>query len=600
MKKSIFTSMALCVLLVFTTEAEVPQLINYQGVLSDSAGASLDGTFDITFKLYSQPVSGTEFWTETHSGAAVNDGLFAVILGSVTPFGAAKSTSHEIWLGITIGTDPELSPRSQLISVPFAFNADRADTAEYAQNANSSVHSDSSFFADDAGQAIYADTSDYAGNSLRADTAEVAKSATNNSIGSAQLIDNNVTSQDIEDSTILGVDIAKNTIRGTHLQLGAVNSEKIADGSILEADLSFDPATQPELNTHQSNSSAHHTKTTDASELTSGTVDDARLSSNVPLENTTNTFSNTNTYNGTLEIGDSTFRADNTGINIGNSNSPADSALLQVQRRHNTTNRRAGIYVVTGNDDIGHVYGVRTRIVTEGGAHGMQSIVFSNGNSRFGVQGFSIASGSNNNLGTNYGVLGEASSGAVAYGIYGTASSATTNWAGYFAGDVHATGTLSKGGGSFRIDHPLDPENKYLQHSFVESPDMMNVYNGNIVTDADGFATVTLPDYFEILNKDFRYQLTVIGEFAQAIVAEKVSGNWFVIRTSVPNVEVSWQVTGIRKDKWAEANRIQVEMDKPEIEKGYYMHYKEWNQPVEKAIDREALLNSQKLLDENN
>ena len=78
MKKSIVTSMALCVLLVFTTEAEVPQLINYQGVLSDSAGAPLDGTFDITFKLYSQPVAGTEFWPETHSGAAVHAGLFAV------------------------------------------------------------------------------------------------------------------------------------------------------------------------------------------------------------------------------------------------------------------------------------------------------------------------------------------------------------------------------------------------------------------------------------------------------------------------------------------------------------------------------------------
>ena len=172
--------------------------------------------------------------------------------------------------------------------------------------------------------------------------------------------------------------------------------------------------------------------------------------------------------------------------------------------------------------------------------------------------------------------------------------------AGYFSGNVNVTGTLSKGGGSFRIDHPLDPENKYLQHSFVESPDMMNVYNGNIVTDADGYATVTLPDYFEILNKDFRYQLTVSGEFAQAIVAEKVTGNWFIIQTDIPNVEVSWQVTGIRKDKWAEANRIQVEMDKPEIEKGYYMHYKEWNQPVEKAIDRKALMDAQDIRETRN
>ena len=134
--------------------------------------------------------------------------------------------------------------------------------------------------------------------------------------------------------------------------------------------------------------------------------------------------------------------------------------------------------------------------------------------------------------------------------------------AGLFMGDVEVIGTLVKSAGSFRIDHPLDPENKYLSHSFVESPDMMNIYNGNITTDANGYATVTLPKYFEALNRDFRYQLTVVGEFAQAIVAEKVRDNTFKVRTNKPNVEVSWQVTGVRKDKFAEENRIQVESEK--------------------------------------
>src|SRR5262249_19043693 len=97
---------------------------------------------------------------------------------------------------------------------------------------------------------------------------------------------------------------------------------------------------------------------------------------------------------------------------------------------------------------------------------------------------------------------------------------ATNGLAGKFDGDVLVTGTLSKGAGTFKIDHPLDPENKYLYHSFVESPDMMNIYNGNLTTDENGDAVVALPDYFEALNKDFRYQLTVIGQFAQAVVAE--------------------------------------------------------------------------------
>jgi len=113
---------------------------------------------------------------------------------------------------------------------------------------------------------------------------------------------------------------------------------------------------------------------------------------------------------------------------------------------------------------------------------------------------------------------------------------------------------------------------------------MMNVYNGNVTTDAQGEAVVTLPEYFEALNRDFRYQLTVIGQFAQAIIAEKIQGNQFVIRTDLPNVEVSWQVTGIRQDAWAEEHRIVVEEDKPISEQGFYLHPKLFGQPQERSL----------------
>jgi hypothetical protein len=155
---------------------------------------------------------------------------------------------------------------------------------------------------------------------------------------------------------------------------------------------------------------------------------------------------------------------------------------------------------------------------------------------------------------------------------------------GFYAGNLNVTGKLTKGSGSFKIDHPLDPANKYLSHSFVESPDMMNVYNGNITTDRHGLATVSLPDYFEALNGDFRYQLTVIGQFAQAIVARKISANRFVIRTSKPNVEVSWQVTGIRHDAYANVYRIPVEEGKTAREQGYYLHPEVFGQPESKGI----------------
>ncbi len=130
-------------------------------------------------------------------------------------------------------------------------------------------------------------------------------------------------------------------------------------------------------------------------------------------------------------------------------------------------------------------------------------------------------------------------------------------------GNLLVTGNLNvQGTKNFRIDHPLDPEHRYLYHSCVESPDMMNVYNGNITTDSSGFATVNLPGYFEALNIDYRYQLTVIGQFAQAIVKEKIAENHFVIQTDLPHVEVSWQVTGIRNDPIARQNRTQVEVAK--------------------------------------
>jgi hypothetical protein len=161
---------------------------------------------------------------------------------------------------------------------------------------------------------------------------------------------------------------------------------------------------------------------------------------------------------------------------------------------------------------------------------------------------------------------------------------ATDGLAGSFMGDVSVTGNLSKGGGSFKIDHPLDPENKYLYHSFVESPDMMNIYNGTVTTDQNGEAVVEMPAYFEALNRDFRYQLTVIGQFAQAIVGQKIKGNHFRIMTSAPNVEVSWQVTGVRQDAFANQNRIEVEVEKAENERGFYLHPEAFHQPAEKNV----------------
>jgi hypothetical protein len=163
------------------------------------------------------------------------------------------------------------------------------------------------------------------------------------------------------------------------------------------------------------------------------------------------------------------------------------------------------------------------------------------------------------------------------YGVYGQAPAG--GFAGYFSGDVNVTGTLTKGAGAFRIDNPLDPAHKYLQHSFVESPDMMDVYNGNVTTNAKGFATVRLPAYFQALNRSFRYQLTSLSGLEEVAVARKIHDNRFVIQSQRPHAEVSWQVTGIRHDAYANAHRISVVLEKTAREQGRYLHPELYGKP---------------------
>ncbi len=199
-----------------------------------------------------------------------------------------------------------------------------------------------------------------------------------------------------------------------------------------------------------------------------------------------------------------------------------------------------------------------------------------------GVEGFSFSGIGVQGEGRNGGVRGlSRSTNSNAGGIIGENPN---GFAGVFLGKVRVTGFLSKAGGGFEIDHPLDPGNKCLSHSFVESPDMLNVYSGNVTTDGNGEAHVTLPGYFEALNEDFRYQLTVMGQFAQAIVGQEIKNNHFTIKSDRARVKVSWQVTGVRKDRWAVANRITVEEEKAAKDKGRYLHPDLWGQSGETAM----------------
>ncbi len=181
-----------------------------------------------------------------------------------------------------------------------------------------------------------------------------------------------------------------------------------------------------------------------------------------------------------------------------------------------------------------------------------------------GVHG--LASNSSNS-GTNYGVLGETLSQSTGFGVYSL-------------GRMGATGTKS-----FQIDHPLDPENYFLNHFCVEAPDPMNAYSGVVTLDANGEAWVQLPDYFEAINRDPRYTLTPIGASMPNLhVAVEIQGNRFKIAGGVPGKKVSWRVEAIRNDLWVQRYGYQTEQIKPEEYRGKYIIPELYGQPIERGI----------------
>jgi hypothetical protein len=358
---------------------------------------------------------------------------------------------------------------------------------------------------------------------------------------------------------------------------------------------------------------------------TSGNVTLNLNTANIPLLAANNTFTGNQTVNGNLSV-TTTAPTAYPSITANDTSSTGAGGVAS-----NSTNGAAvsatstNSFGVFANSTSG--YGVYSLGII--GVEGLGVVGVEGNGGNYGVQGFGAIGvyGNTNSTNDGIGVEGEGYYGlfsnsstfgvyatAIDYGVYATGaidgvlgesgsstgsgggfSNSTTGdalftynqsggYAAFFDGNVDVDGKLSKAGGSFKIDHPLDPENKYLYHSFVESPDMMNIYNGNVMTDAEGNAVVTLPEWFETLNRDFRYQLTVIGQFAQAIVGNEVQNHQFSIRTNVPNVKVSWQVTGIRQDPWANANRILVEEEKEANLKGFYLHPELYGVPAERGI----------------
>jgi len=255
-----------------------------------------------------------------------------------------------------------------------------------------------------------------------------------------------------------------------------------------------------------------------------------------------------------------------------------------------------GVYGRSGGGPGGGA-GVRGLAESDAGT-GIFGTASSAGGTTYGVQGHTASTGGRGVYGlttaasgANYSVFGQnaspdgravygfnsAASGN-AFGVYGRSPNSAAGWSVWAEGRFGASGTKS-----FVIDHPQDPANKHVVHFCAEGPQPYNVYSGAVTLGEDGSAVVALPDYFESINKDVRYQLTAVGAPAPMLhIASRVKDNRFAIAGGTAGLEVSWTVTGTRNDAWVRAHPMGDVTDKLPEHRGTYLHPELFGQPTSK------------------
>jgi Collagen triple helix repeat (20 copies) len=241
-----------------------------------------------------------------------------------------------------------------------------------------------------------------------------------------------------------------------------------------------------------------------------------------------------------------------------------------------------GIGAVVGRHDGPGAYGVRGFITDPAGGFGVFGQAGISGGTGTGVRGENV-----NAANGGFGVEGT-TNGAGA-GIHGTeTSSNAAALAGLFDGNVRINGDLTVTGtkSGFHIDDPRDPAHRTLSHTPVETDELTVAYTGNVRTGRDGRAVVTLPRYATAVAGSWRYQLTSIGTFTDAIVEREVAKGRFTIRTRRPGTKVSWSVTGTRHDAHARAHPFQPERDKRGADRGRYLHPREMGRPASMSTIR--------------
>jgi hypothetical protein len=538
----------------YTAYAQVPMTTNFQGYLTDSSGGPMNGQVSITFSLYDVSVEGTPLWTETHSSVTVSGGVFNVILGKSVPF-SPDDFDGQLYLGVTVGSDSEMAPREKLTGVPYAFRADVANRVHHADSVNSSGFSSTAI--------VFAQNSSTEPDSVGVH-GEQTSSGNYGYLGHEEVGAGGVHSS------------------GNQAYLGTegngVSAECVTPGCSALAGLTNHATGNGAIGQHFESQNYGILGNKDFGvygKVTSGAATQAVYGLHEDsgnwgfLGNIDHGAVGTHNSGNEGRLGSSSFGVE--GYHAGGNYGRLGTANYGIYGWSSGTAESVRgehvnpVPIGSLPGSVGHPVGKLA-----GPDFGAEGVYLSNsgqlGTPNYGVYGKADGSSvgvQGDNPGGFFGALGGPN-----YGVHGHAP---------VTGDVIA-GWMQKGGGTFKIDHPLDPENKYLYHSFVESPDMMNIYNGNVILDDYGEAVVELPDWFEALNRDFRYQLTCIGGFAQVFIAEEISDNRFKIGGGDPGMKVSWQVTGIRQDPYANAHRVTVEEDKPENERGHLLYPEAYGQ----------------------
>jgi hypothetical protein len=255
----------------------------------------------------------------------------------------------------------------------------------------------------------------------------------------------------------------------------------------------------------------------------------------------------------------------------------SNATVLTVDQTYASSTATQVIYAHSANGNMPYV------LFTEGGATGVLGKVY--GSNGVGLHGQTAGNGA-----SGYGVWGESTSNNLyGYGVYGTsptngggAGVYGSGWAGlygvggtygmYCVGAAYVSGNLNKAGGGFKVDHPIDPANKFLIHGFVESPKMSNIYRGKVTLDANGAAEVVLPSYYSAANENGDATLTPVGTAMPNLAVSEVANGKFIVSGGVAGEKVNWTVIADRADPWVKANHPGVEVDKKADEKGLFIH----------------------------